>query len=826
MAVSKQELRIQLKAQGITTTKAQLNSLHKSVNNTGASIGKMAGQIAMATAGFYAASKAIGSVISTGKRFEQSMANVRAISGATGKEFSILEQSAKNLGATTVFTASQVAELQTEFAKLGFTATEITRVTEGTLALSSAVGADLATSAAVAGTTLRGFGLDVTETTRVTDVMALSFSSSALDMEKFSNSMQYVAPIAKSAGVDLEGTTAILGQLANAGISGSMAGTSLRRILLEAGNAGSKLAKRMGGPITSFEDFTAKMAQLKAEGLDPISEGAELVGKRSVTAFEILLNGVAPVNELGEAFNNAGGSAQEMAEVQLDTLEGKLKLATSAMDGLKIEIFETAEGPLKDMVEGFTEFIESLDAETINSYAAGIAAAAVSMGIYNTAMALARMRTLGLAAAMAKTPWGVVAVGASLVAGKLLHMSGAFEVVVTEEEKAAEAALAHTKAMKDQTDRINKLAGAYRDMDLEAQQRKYNELNSILLDLGPIYAEHNQRIHENTEALKLSNLTEEEYNKTKADITADEKMLAAIEANIEKYGEEMGAIQKVIDEYKALKQAKLDPDGDLGGDSDPVKIPGVPTDTELEEANAKMANFYMNQHMLTVDKLALEEAAMIQAAEDAAGFEGASQEEISAIQDVFDKKREKAKDDIERSDKARQARSLSNTLGNLAAASRAFGGSSDTQKAILKAQTLMNTYSSATAAYNSVVGIPVVGPGLAVAAAASAIAAGLANVKMIEQTPTQQMAEGGLISGPLHSGGGVNINAEGGEFVMRRDAVDAVGVETMNAINEGESTGITNITFSGNVMSQDFIENEAIPQIKEAIRRGADIGVS
>jgi len=643
-------------------------------------------------------------------------------------------------------------------------------------------------------------------------------------MDKFANSMQYVAPIAKSAGMDLEGTTAILGQLANAGISGSMAGTSLRRILLEAGNAGSKLAKKMGGPITSFEDFQAKLAKLKADGLDPISEGSDLVGKRAVSAFEILLNGIGPVNELGKAFNSAAGAAQDMAEVQLDTLEGALKLATSAMDGLKIEIFETAEGPLKDLVEGFTAFIESLDAETVNSYAAGIAAAAVSMGIYNTAMALARIRTLGLAAAMAKTPWGVIAVGASLVAGKLLHMSGVFEVVVTEEEKAAEAALAHTKAMQDQADRVNELAGAYRDMDLEAQQRKYNELNGILLDLGPIYAEHNQRIHDNTEALKFSNLTEEEYKKTKADITADEKMLAAIEANIEKYGEEMGAIQKVIDEYKVLKQAKLDSDGDAGGDSGPVKIPGVPTDTELEEANAKMTSFYMNQHMLTVDKLALEEATMIQAAEDAAGFEGASQEEIAAIQDVFDKKREKSKDALEKSDRARQARSVSNTLGNLAAANKAFGGSADTQKAILGAQALMNTYSSATAAYNAVVGIPVIGPGLAVTAAASAIAAGLANVRMIEQTPTKQMAEGGLISGPLHSGGGVNINAEGGEFVMRRDAVDSVGLETMNAINEGESTGTTNITFSGNVMSQDFIEDEAIPMIKEAIRRGASLG--
>ena len=351
MGISKQDLVIQLKAQGITTTKQQLNSLHKSLNKSGKSAAGMAAQIAGATVALLAAQRAIASVIATGKEFEQSMANVKAISGASSREFAMLEASAKKLGATTVFTASQVAELQTEFAKLGFTATEITGVTKDTLALSAAVGSDLATSAMVAGATLRGFGLDVAETSRVTDVMAASFSSSALDMDRFANSMQYVAPIAKAAGVDIEGTTALLGQLANAGISGSMAGTSLRRILLDAGNASSKLAKRLGGPITSFEDFTRKLIKLRKSGFDPVAEGADVVGRLSVSAFEILLNGAESAAELGTALNDAGGAAQQMAEIQLDTLEGKLLLAQSAMDGLKIELFEASEGPLKATVD-------------------------------------------------------------------------------------------------------------------------------------------------------------------------------------------------------------------------------------------------------------------------------------------------------------------------------------------------------------------------------------------------------------------------------------------------------------------------------------------
>ena len=82
-----------------------------------------------------------------------------------------------------------------------------------------------------------------------------------------------------------------------------------------------------------------------------------------------------------------------------------------------------------------------------------------------------------------------------------------------------------------------------------------------------------------------------------------------------------------------------------------------------------------------------------------------------------------------------------------------------------------------------------------------------------------------MVGGQRHSAGGSMIEAERGEFVMSRKAVEAVGLEGMNRINQGGG-GAVNISFAGNVMSQDFIEDEAIPMIKEAIRRGADIGVA
>ena len=102
---------------------------------------------------------------------------------------------------------------------------------------------------------------------------------------------------------------------------------------------------------------------------------------------------------------------------------------------------------------------------------------------------------------------------------------------------------------------------------------------------------------------------------------------------------------------------------------------------------------------------------------------------------------------------------------------------------------------------------------------------GAAQVAMIAAQKPPKMAQGGLVGGKLHSQGGTMIEAEQGEFVMNRDAVDAIGTENLNRMNRGGGGG-ANISFSGNVMSDDFIENEAIPKIKEAVRRGSDIGVS
>ena len=107
-----------------------------------------------------------------------------------------------------------------------------------------------------------------------------------------------------------------------------------------------------------------------------------------------------------------------------------------------------------------------------------------------------------------------------------------------------------------------------------------------------------------------------------------------------------------------------------------------------------------------------------------------------------------------------------------------------------------------------------------------AAAMGAVQLAIINSTKPPKAETGGFIGGRRHSQGGTMIEAERGEFIMSRSAVESVGLETMNRINQGGGTGTVNISFEGNVLSTDFIEDEAIPQIKEALRRGEDIGVS
>jgi hypothetical protein len=351
--------------------------------------------------------------------FEQSMAKVKAVSGATNAEFQSLENNAKELGRTTRFTASEVSALQLEFAKLGFTSEEITQVTGATLNLAQATGSDLAQSAEVAGATLRAFGLDASETGHVTDVMAAAFSSSALDINSFQDSMKFVAPVAKAAGVTLEEATAMLGQLANNGIKGSNAGTSLRRILQEVAGTGM--------------DFGEAMKKSASEVIN-LADAKDEVGRTASSAFLVLKEGMGDVDGLTQSLIASDGAASDMAATMDDTAEGAMKRMQSALEGAQIEIGQALApimiklaGIVSDLAGRFASMSDGgqLVIMAISGIAALIGPLLLVIPTLVSGINSAKVAFAALNRTMLANPFGAVAAAIGLVVGAVIMLNNA-----------------------------------------------------------------------------------------------------------------------------------------------------------------------------------------------------------------------------------------------------------------------------------------------------------------------------------------------------------------------------------------------------------------
>lgn len=315
---------------------------------TFASIGKSFKNLAAAaglTMGITGIFRAVRDGIGVIKDFDQAQANLASVLGTSRDGMSRLTEQAKELGATTRFTASQVSELQLEFAKLGFSQQEINNVTDATLQLAAASGTELATAAEVTGATLRAFNMSTSETQRVVDVMAKSFSSSSLDMSKFSTAMAAVAPVANSAGFSIEETTALLGTLTDRGIDASTAGTGLRNIFLELTKEG-----------ITFEQAMERINNAS----DKSAASLDLFGKRGATLGVILAENGESVAKLTEELNNSAKAAEEMAEMQKKTLGGSLDLLRSAWEGYILSLDE-AGGVGEKLRKGIAFLADNLD---------------------------------------------------------------------------------------------------------------------------------------------------------------------------------------------------------------------------------------------------------------------------------------------------------------------------------------------------------------------------------------------------------------------------------------------------------------------------------
>lgn len=349
----------------IQKTTAEIGRQENALRNYHIGVGNYAGGIQKAFVKIGAAWMAIRSAFSlfrnsfnTIKDFEQANANLGTILGATNEEMDKLRESALELGRTTEYTASQVTQLQTELAKLGFGPKSIQAMQQPILNFATAVGAKLSDAAKLAGATLRIFGLSAHQTEDALDVLALSTNKSALSFEYLNTALSIVGPVAKTFGFSVRDVTALLGSLANSGFDASSAATATRNILLNLADTNGKLAKSLNGPVKSLPELIDGLKKLRARGID-LAGTLELTDKRSVAAFNTFLNGADDVKELHDALQDVDGAAKSIAEERLNTVEGSIKLLQSAWEGLVLS-FYNSKGTIKSVIDILTNGIEGI----------------------------------------------------------------------------------------------------------------------------------------------------------------------------------------------------------------------------------------------------------------------------------------------------------------------------------------------------------------------------------------------------------------------------------------------------------------------------------
>ena len=289
------------------------------------------------------------------REFEQANANLSTILGVSRDEMQGLVDSALQLGRTTEYTASQVTQLQTELAKLGFGQGSIMAMQKSVLQFATAVGANLADAASVAGSTLRAFNLTSADTEEVLSTLAVATNKSALSFDRIQDSIGTVFPVANAFGLTVKDTTALLGALANAGFDASAAATATRNIILNLSDASGKLAKRLGGSVRTFDEIFEALIKLRDSGID-LSEALELTDKRSVAAFSAFLSGAESTRELRAELENVSGELDRIQSERLNTVEGATKLLKSAWEGLTLA-FQESQGAIRETIEWLTKLI-------------------------------------------------------------------------------------------------------------------------------------------------------------------------------------------------------------------------------------------------------------------------------------------------------------------------------------------------------------------------------------------------------------------------------------------------------------------------------------
>jgi TP901 family phage tail tape measure protein len=430
---------------------SNLNNLNNSFNGLSQRANIMGLEISQLTT-------ALKTVVGVSADFEESQSKLQAVLTLTKNEMGAFEQKARELGATTAFSATQVTEGMLELAKAGLSQSEVLASIEATLTMASAGGISLAKASDLASNALSQFGLEADEAVRVVDTFAKTTTMSNTNMTELGWALRNVGAVAKTAGLSIEDTSAYLGVLADNGRKGGDAGTHLKIILNRLTAQASTTKKAMNAlnievfnTDGSMKDMTAILSELsvKLKDVDDKSKMEyfkAIAGSEAIASFQVLMDSMDSIAEKQQKLIDKDGTAKEMAVVMMDNLKGAWKELKSALEEMYISMTDELIPALTDMVDSvrdgvvnLTEFY-NVNKEVINGLVKTVAElSAVAIGIYATAKAFNALRIASLF--LIANPIGAIITGIGVAVAGVVTAFNYFEAKEKEVENVNNALL-------------------------------------------------------------------------------------------------------------------------------------------------------------------------------------------------------------------------------------------------------------------------------------------------------------------------------------------------------------------------------------------------
>lgn len=373
---------------------------------------------------------AIGTAaVTTGNDFEAQMSRVQAIAGATADELEQLTNQAIDLGASTSFSASEVAAGMENLASAGFTTQEIMDAMPGLLDLAASSGADLARSSEIAASAIRGFGLEANSSAHIADIFAEASARTNAQVEDMGEAMKYIAPVANTMGLSIEEVAAAIGIMSDAGIKGEQAGTTLRGALTRLTKPTDKMVAVMDELGISFYDNEGKMKSLTemismlqnaTSGLTEEQQQyalTTLFGTESLSGMVALISrGSDDLADMTKEFKNADGAAKDMADTMLDNTKGSIEELKGSLESAGIAIQKSLSPFIRDLAEKIQDLVDDFndltDEEKENVIKTALLVAAIGPAIKILSTLGSTLGTVGKGISVVTTGIGVFKTGA------------------------------------------------------------------------------------------------------------------------------------------------------------------------------------------------------------------------------------------------------------------------------------------------------------------------------------------------------------------------------------------------------------------------------